>query len=103
MIALMMLLAQAAPSPEPVVDSAPDILVVGERLERLRFSATVKRGQVRCRITRSSGDPALDAIACPAVGECAARPLRTPREMERCVGERIKLRYDALQAEPPRP
>jgi hypothetical protein len=102
-IALMMLLAQPVPAPEPLAQSESAIVVVGQRLERLRFSASVKRGQVRCRVTRSSGDPAFDAIACPAVGECAARPLRTGTEVEACVRERIKLRYDALQAEPPRP
>jgi hypothetical protein len=36
-IALMMLLAQPVPAPEPLAQSESAIVVVGQRLERLRF------------------------------------------------------------------
>ena len=89
-LALLLLQAPAAPPQE--------IVVVGERLKRLRFSAKVdKRGQVRCKIKRSSGDRAFDGIVCHAVHDCAARELRTAAAVEACIDERLKARFQALK------
>lgn len=96
-----LLLAQPAPLAEPVRKDPHQFVVFGQRLERLRFSATVRGGRVRCRIVRSSGDPAFDAIACPAVSDCAARQLRSQSQIEACMGERLRARYDALQRQEP--
>ena len=101
MLSLLLFLSHASADVSQGPAAAPaEITVIGKRLERLRFTARVKKGQVRrCRITRSSGDPAFDAIACPAVRDCAARELRTPAEAESCMMERLRARFDALQAQ----
>ena len=73
---------------------------MGERLKRLRFSGGVdKKGRVRCKIKRSSGDAKFDATACRAVHDCASRNLQTAPALEACMEERLKFRFDALKAE----
>lgn len=92
-----LLLVQAAAV--PVTD---EVVVRAERLNRLRLSAQVdKAGRVRCRIKRSSGDPATDALGCAAVQDCASRPIGSAREAEACVTERIKARFGGLLAPAP--
>jgi hypothetical protein len=89
---LAVLLLQAA------ADPPSDLVVTGERLSRLSFSAQVDRkGRVRCRVKRSSGDPASDARACPAVHDCAARKLSSAPSIQACIEERLKARFEALQ------
>jgi hypothetical protein len=90
-------------SPVPAAAPAPtrqdEIVIVAERLKRLRFTAHVGRdGRVHCRVKQSSGDPAYDSIACPAVEDCARRTLRTAAEAERCVRERLLTRAAELAA-----
>jgi hypothetical protein len=86
----------AAPAPPTPQD---EIVIVAERLKRLRFAAHVgRRGLVHCRVKQSSGGPAYDAIACPAVEDCARRALRTAAEAERCVRERLLTRAAELAA-----
>lgn len=97
MLTLLLLAVQTAPSPPP----PPDVVVVGERLKQLRFSARVDRqGRVVCRIRRSSGDPAIDALPCAAVRDCAARELADAAAREGCVRERIGARLLALTGKP---
>jgi hypothetical protein len=94
MLALAILLLQA-PAAQP-----DDIVVMGERLKRLRFSGGVdRRGRVRCKIRQSSGDPAFDAIACQSVRDCAAIKLSTSAEVQACLEQRLKVRFDLLQAQ----
>ncbi len=94
MWALALLLLQA-PAAAP-----DDILVVAERLKRLRFSAAVdKQGRVRCKVKRSSGDRMLDAVACDAVRDCAARRLSALPAVQACLEERLHARLAALRAQ----
>lgn len=93
LVTLALLAAQAA---EPPPD---DILVVGRRLDTLRFEAHLdRRGRLSCRIRRSSGDGALDIMVCAAVRECAAGATRESAEMQSCIRERILARFAELQA-----
>ena len=97
MLILALLLSQAEP-PASVDEAEPDILVFGQRLERLRFRARVdRRGRVRCRVTRSSGDAAFDAVACEAVRDCAARRLESRPAVEACMNAQLRARFDALE------
>lgn len=94
MLILSFLLLQAPAT------STDDIVITAERLKRLRFSAQVdKRGRVQCKVKQSSGDRAFDALACPAVHDCAARNLRTAAAVQGCMEERLKARFEALQAQ----
>lgn len=100
MLILALLLLQAPPQLQAAEPPPEEILVMGERLKRLRFSARVdKRGVVRCKIKRSSGDAKVDAIACQAVEDCAPRNLRDAPAVQACMEERLRARYDALRAE----
>lgn len=64
---LAALLLQAA-DPAPAAD---DIVVIGQRLQR-DFKARVDFGKAgaRCRVTRSTGDAAIDRIGCTAMEVC---------------------------------
>ena len=70
MIAVLFLLAAQPPG----ADAAPtenDIVVVGQRVRKLRFRLkTDKAGQAVCRIRRSSGDPDIDSLGCEAARAC---------------------------------
>lgn len=92
MLSFLLLLAVQATPPPPT-----DVVVMGERLKRLRFTARAdKQGRVTCRIKRSSGDPAIDALSCAAVQDCVSRPLHDVAAMEGCVKERIATRFLSL-------
>ncbi|MET0246020.1 MAG: hypothetical protein ABW182_04655 [Sphingomonas sp.] len=57
---------QDAPPPPP---SADEIVVIGERMRRLKLSTKTDRktGAPICVFRRRSGDPAFDAMMCEAV------------------------------------
>ncbi|HEU0134809.1 MAG TPA: hypothetical protein VFR28_08295, partial [Allosphingosinicella sp.] len=63
--ALLMIAAQ--PAAAEIVPAENDIVIIGERVRKLKFRIKLdKSGQVVCRITRSSGDPEIDSLACDA-------------------------------------
>jgi hypothetical protein len=67
MILAAFLMVQAA-APAPPAD---DIVVIGQRLQR-DFKARVDFGKAgaRCRVTKSTGDAAIDRIGCTALEVC---------------------------------
>jgi hypothetical protein len=69
---------------------APDIVVTGQRLKRIRVSTNHDRktGLSRCVVKRSSGDGHLDAAVCNAVLVCA-QTARAPNDMEACLAPRL--------------
>ncbi|HEY6816146.1 MAG TPA: hypothetical protein VI168_11445 [Croceibacterium sp.] len=72
-MSMLAVLLLAAGAPAPVVDDA--IVVIGRRLEKdWRGSLAKADGQLACRTTRSTGDPAIDAIGCEAMVACT-RPI----------------------------
>jgi hypothetical protein len=90
MIALMLVAAQAGTPAATAPDPGADIVIVGQRMKRIRVVTRHDRktGATRCIVRRSSRDPALDAAFCEAVLACAAT--ETKREgMNACMGERM--------------
>jgi hypothetical protein len=72
MLALTLLVAAAqtsAPAAAPPVED--DIVVLARKLEKV--GVTLERmstGELRCRVSDSSGDPELDALSCQAALKC---------------------------------
>lgn len=59
---------------EMAAPSGEDIVVLGERIRRFRFSIQQdkKSGALSCKIRRKSGDPKLDAALCDEAQACVA-------------------------------
>lgn len=89
MILAVMLLAtmQVAPLQEPTPE---EVVVTGSRLRRAQYGMSVNRitGAIRCRISQSSGDPAIDRAVCDIGRHCARTARRTREAIEACVEER---------------
>jgi hypothetical protein len=86
---------QQAPPPAAPEATAPsgEIVVAARRLARLDLSVRYdRRGQVTCRVKRSSGDPAVDALACAATRECAWSKAPAKAEARTCVRDRLVTR-----------
>jgi len=77
---MMLLAMSAATMPAPTEAAAPptEIVVVGERMRRLRVVTRQDRrtGTTRCIVRGSSGDAALDAAVCAATLACAQTETR---------------------------
>jgi len=127
---LMVLALAAAQTPAaaqaPAVELTPqqeeEIVVLGRRLATWRGDARFTKGRYECKTKRSSGNPAIDRLACSAMTQCmaqvqptvdkllASRPSRKERErllqpvgleMKRCskAAHDEGLRQLALQEE----
>ncbi len=70
----------------PTVAAAPEIVVLADRMRRLKLSTRTDRrsGKVTCVCKRRSGDAAFDTMMFDAVVTCAAT-VKTPAEMEACM------------------
>ena len=72
LFAPLLLAAQAATPPaDPPAAVTSEIRVMAERLGHWRGRLDRRRGQFRCEIEQSSGDPALDEVRCNALRYCA--------------------------------
>jgi hypothetical protein len=70
--ALLLLAAQPAPAAVQPSPSENDIVVIGQKVRKVKFRVKAdKAGNAVCRITRSSGDSEIDALACEAGRACA--------------------------------
>jgi hypothetical protein len=87
MIASLLLLAvQPAAAPTPPEN---DIVVIGQRVRKVKFRIKLdKAGQAVCRITRSSGDPEIDSLACDAARPCVRPDIVTKAAMTACLEPR---------------
>jgi TonB family protein len=87
-IVLALLAAAAAPMTPP---AAGDIVVVAEKLRKIRLSAdSDDQGRITaCRVTVSSGDAKLDEQACEATRACAAAGARSGDTVADCVDGRM--------------
>jgi hypothetical protein len=76
--------AEAPPTPEDA------IVIVGERMRRLKLATKTERktGATRCVFKQRSGDEAFDAMMCGAVLGCA-KIVRTGKQMEACMAPHI--------------
>jgi hypothetical protein len=101
--AALLLIAQ---SPPALAEAPPDqdIVVIGERLKKVRFKVKRDRktGLGTCRITRSSGDAALDAMACGAAVACMGPDKVSGAAFFQCLNPRwkalIETRKEQLRA-----
>jgi hypothetical protein len=88
----MILLAALALAAAPEASPPPpenDILIIGERVRKIKFRIKLdKAGQVACRITRSSGDPEIDRLACDAARPCVRPDIVTKAAMQACLEPR---------------
>lgn len=91
--ALLLLAAQPAVAAEAEPAVQDDIVIIGQKIRKFKFRIKLdKRGQVVCRITRSSGDPEIDRLACDAARPCVRPDIVTKAAMEACLAPRwVKL------------
>jgi hypothetical protein len=87
-IALALLAAVATQAPAA---ATPDIVVVADKLRKIRLSAdSDDQGRITaCRVTVSSGDTKLDAFACEATRACAADGIGSSDAVADCVDGRM--------------
>lgn len=100
-MSLFLLAAIAAIQTPPIVEEAPEeIVVIGHRIRNIRASTRTNRktGEKTCRVRRSSGDKAFDRIFCDIMLDCA-KTATTIEEMTACVraGQPIMARHMAAQ------
>jgi hypothetical protein len=89
LLAAALLAPQARPAPAPT-PSAEEVVIVGERMRRLKLGTRTDRKTkaVRCVFKRRSGDAAFDALMCDALLRCA-RQVRTEAQMEACLAPTV--------------
>ena len=80
------LAAPPAPAPELTPRQQEEIVVLGRKLETWRGTAHARKGRHECKTSRSSGDPAVDRIACSAMVRCMSRAQPT---VDRLLANRL--------------
>ena len=95
--ALLLLAAQpAAAAPVPLEN---DIVVIGQRLTKLKAKvSTDRQGRLRCRIKKSSGDSGLDAAFCGIAQHCVEANPASAAVLEACMTRRKDEMIAALAA-----
>ena len=88
MAALIIAMIQGAATPE--LPTEQEIVVTGRRMNQVQIAAGVNRmtGQTRCRVTVSSGDPAIDEAMCEIAKACGMVKPRKRALIEACVTAR---------------
>ncbi|HEX8626412.1 MAG TPA: hypothetical protein VF782_15220 [Allosphingosinicella sp.] len=88
-LALLLLAAQPSPAAVRPVVAENDIVIIGQRVRKIKFRIKLeKAGKVVCRITRSSGDPEIDSLACDAARPCVRPDIVTKAAMNACLAPR---------------
>lgn len=78
----------AAPPP------ADEIIVVAERMSRIKLSLSRKKGVLKkCKVKVSSGDPVIDSYACEAVGTCMAEGAIKRDPLADCATDKVLAFY----------
>jgi hypothetical protein len=92
---LATLLALSTPQvAQPAAATEPEDIVVLARLRKVRFDYRVKDGAMsRCRVTRSTGDAALDELVCDTARICVGEGQAGTKQLAACLKER---RYEIL-------
>jgi hypothetical protein len=83
-------LALAQPAGPPPLPTEQEIVVTGRRMNQVQIAAGVNRmtGKTRCRVTVSSGDPAIDREMCDIARACAMVKPRKRAVIEACIAAR---------------
>jgi hypothetical protein len=85
---LLAALALAVPT-DAASPSQADIVIIGQRVRKLKFRIKLDRaGRVVCRITRTSGDPEIDGLACDTARPCVRSDIVTKAAMMACLTPR---------------
>jgi hypothetical protein len=80
--------AEAAPAP------ASEIVVIAERMSRIKLSLSRKKGVLKsCKVKVSSGDPVVDSFACEAVGACMAEGITKQDPLADCATDKVLAFY----------
>jgi hypothetical protein len=91
-IALLALAAlqPALATPPP----ANEIVVIAERMSRIKLSLSRKKGVLKsCKVKVSSGDPVVDSFACEAVGACMAEGITKQDPLADCATDKVLAFY----------
>lgn len=67
---ILLALALQAASPPPPVDTAEEIVVIGEKLKTWRAGIRFGKAGATCKIKTSTGDAEIDRIGCTAIEQC---------------------------------
>jgi hypothetical protein len=96
LLAALMLAAQPADAPTPPPED--EIVVLGERMRRLKLATKTDRksGVTSCVFKRRSGDPAFDTLICDALLACS-KTVTTRPQMEACISPHIEAYARQLQ------
>ena len=88
LFSLLLTLQAAAPALPPPAEEP--IVIVANRLDRVRFNLSLNRltGAMKCRIARSSGNPAIDRYMCDVARYCARTSRPAASAIEQCIAER---------------
>lgn len=84
------LIVMAMQAGAPGLPTEQQIVVTGRRMNRVEIAANVNRvtGRTRCRVTVSSGDPAIDHEVCEIAKACGRVKPRKRAVIEACIAER---------------
>ena len=67
---LALALIQGAPATVVTGPEEPEIVVIAKKLKNWCGNWKVRKGQMTCKTTRSTGDGEIDAIGCSAILTC---------------------------------
>lgn len=98
---ILLNLLQAFQQPVPLDQPEDEIVVVAQRMTRVRWSYDAKDGRLlRCTIKRVSGSATVDAMVCEASRQCAAEnPTVGDRRLAPCIKDRVRTLYATWRAE----
>ena len=87
LIALVLLAIVQAPAASPTAIGEDPIVIVANRLDRVRFNLSVNRltGDMKCTVARSSGEPQVDSYMCETARYCARISGKTRAAIEQCI------------------
>ena len=99
-MAFFLSLALQVATLQPSHDDA-EIVVLARKLRQIQVDMKLgkqagKMALRRCRLTRGSGEPELDAIPCDVAQQCIAEEAATRKQLETCVENRSNMRIDAI-------
>jgi hypothetical protein len=90
LLAALAVMQPAMASPAP----ADEIVVVAERMKRIKLRLSRKKGVLKsCRVRVSSGDPVIDGYACEAIGTCMTEGAVKRGPLADCATDKVLAFY----------
>ncbi|WP_152414746.1 hypothetical protein [Blastomonas sp. AAP53] len=73
---------------------ADEIVVVAERMKRIKLRLSRKKGVLKsCRVRVSSGDPVIDGYACESIGTCMVEGAVKRQPLADCATDKVLAFY----------